>query len=121
MQVFTNTSDDIKWGIVERAFKLSYHMLESEPGKNFTAEHRFDLFQTIFGAMMMDACRGIDPVEESNLQRQEIPMGNLVELEVKIGQNTYLLSESEGRLLVRAKGQIVTKPNSNQSLIISTE
>lgn len=54
----TAVAEDIKQrDIIERAFKLSCRMIESEPGMKFTAEHRFDLFLTIWDAMKRDAFR----------------------------------------------------------------
>ena len=56
-----------------------------------------------------------------DLNRHEVPTGNLVNLEVKIGQIVYQLSEREGQLRVSVAGQLVAKPGGANMLLLSSE
>lgn len=56
-----------------------------------------------------------------DLNRQEVPTGNLVHLEVKIGKVVYQLSEREGHLRVSVAGQLVAKPGGANMLLLSSE
>lgn len=56
-----------------------------------------------------------------DLDRQEVPTGNLVNLEVKIGKIVYQLSEREGQLRVSVAGQLVAKPGGANMLLLSSE
>lgn len=56
-----------------------------------------------------------------DLDRQEIPTGNLVNLEIKIGKVVYQLSEREGQLRVSVAGQLVAKPGGANILLLSSD
>lgn len=56
-----------------------------------------------------------------DLARQEIPTSNLVNLEVKIGNVVYQLSERNGQLRVSVEGQMVAKPGGANMLLLASE
>ena len=56
-----------------------------------------------------------------DLNRQEVPTDNLVNLEVKIGNVVYQLSERDGLLGVSVEGQIVAKPGGANMLMLACE
>lgn len=58
-------------------------------------------------------------VTAGNLAREELPVENLVNLEVKIGSVVYQLSELDGQLRVSVDGQMVAKPGSANTLLLS--
>ncbi len=56
-----------------------------------------------------------------DLTRQEVPSTHLVNLEVKIGNVVYQLSERDGALRVSVEGQLVAKPGGANMLLLSSE
>ena len=56
-----------------------------------------------------------------DLNRQEVPTDNLVNLEVKIGNVVYQLSERDGLLRVSVEGQLVAKPGGANMLMLACE
>lgn len=58
---------------------------------------------------------------DNNLERQEVPAENLVQLEVTIGNTKYMLSERDGGLRVSTDGQLVAKLGGANILTLSAE
>lgn len=56
-----------------------------------------------------------------DLSRQEMPTPKLLNLEVKIGNVVYQLSERDGQLRVSVEGQLVAKPGGANMLLLSSE
>ena len=56
-----------------------------------------------------------------DLQRQEVPSANLLNLEVRIGSTVYQLSERDGALRVSIEGQLVAMPGGANMLTLSVK